>query len=86
MFTVATLIVLFLSSFISIFAQLIVGSIKIAFFAASSNNEQEKDFKIDFKTLTDVEVLVYSVCLHFRNFALCINLARWYLIVRQNKV
>ncbi len=82
----ATLIVLFLSSFISIFAKQIVESTEIAFFALSSNNEQEKDFNIDFKTLTDVEAHIYSVCLHFRNFALCINLARWYLIVRQNKV
>ena len=86
MFTVVTLVVLFLSSFILTLVNIIFEGSEIAYFASRSNNEQERDFNAYNKPLRDVLDTTYTLCLHSRNFALCINLARWYLIVRQNKV
>jgi hypothetical protein len=85
MFTVITLLVLFLSSFVTTIVKVIDEVAEIVYFASRSNNEQESDFNIEHKTLTDVVGIIYALCLHFRNFALSFSFARWFLIIRQNK-
>jgi hypothetical protein len=80
--TIATLFVLLLQSFFQLLMKETLNVIEIVYFfnkEATGNGIQA--IEQAWPSLSSADSVIYAVTEHFRNIALCINMARWYLIL-----